>query len=306
MLTSGFAEAVTIHGKRPRIASPVLLPDQTTTSAIVTPSSKDVSSSALTQGVASPSSTAVAASLCTATTTAAIESSAVSVDTPMSAVEVTASASRAQEKVLPVTSADGVDEDDELDVLIAAEAPNLLFAPDSNAEIEYRQITVRGTAWSTFRAVLLWLETGEIRFSLLGWSTLNAAYRDEELLRLGKLLKHAGSFHLAVSPASVYVLCHLVGLDDLAGCALDEFRQQLSVVNIAEQLFSKVVLAHNLLKQAAFRFATANWSEVKRSNGFRNVRDQVAKGELPEAAPFVPLPLLLSSAELMTTFRAGY
>ncbi|BGP17807.1 hypothetical protein JCM10213_001692 [Rhodosporidiobolus nylandii] len=293
LLSSGFAESVTRLGKRPRLPSP---------QTVDAPPPSASASSKLEPSPLSPETVA------TQTGTASMRLAEEEESNPQSHKPDALGAADAEADGGGAGAADGgaagtkdedvvyEDSDDELDEIVARKAPNLLKATDGDAEVEYRQIVIKDAAWSTYRAVLAYAASGEIALGCLSsWRkafSLTRAARRNELehdLELNPL------FPLLVSPRSVYQLAHLLQMDDLARRALDEYRIQLTTGNAVHELFSDSVQKFDELRAAAMTFCAQNWHEIKRTAAMEEVRERIAKGELPHAAPIL-MELLDSEA----------
>ncbi|GAA6003717.1 hypothetical protein JCM10207_003561 [Rhodosporidiobolus poonsookiae] len=163
---------------------------------------------------------------------------------------------------------DDGDSDNEADALVIKHAPQILKARDADVDFEYRQVTIRGIAWSTYRAVLLYAATGDLVFGNIRSYTkghpLKSGFVDLEKWSLDRLTSENHN-PLPVSPRSVYKLAHLLQMDDLAVYALDHYRAQLTVDNAAKELFSTTSERYNELKAAAKQFCGGDQVEIGKS-----------------------------------------
>ncbi|GAA5917583.1 hypothetical protein JCM6882_001987 [Rhodosporidiobolus microsporus] len=276
LFESGFAEAVTRHGKRrPRLPSPAGSVETSQPASAPSPGS-------------SASNPAESAPL--VTDDAQEMEGDVAPVPAIGASKEGGMASPAKLEASDFAPEDDEDSDDELDALVATRAPQLLRAPDSDAETEYHQVTIKGrTAWSTYRAVLTCAMSGRIEFSRLRSSYINERDRhkgmmdesDEDFVDCPRYCP------MGVSPKSVFRLSHLLQMEELAEKALTEFRQRLTADNVLHELLSPTAAKYDELRKEAMTFATNNWDEVKRSSGFKEIKAKVANGEMPHAAPIL-------------------
>ncbi|GAA5849578.1 hypothetical protein JCM8547_000503 [Rhodosporidiobolus lusitaniae] len=137
------------------------------------------------------------------------------------------------------------------------------------------------TAFSTYCAALLHLQTGYISFLPLSSSSSS----EERTERLDKAVAENPSLPLPVSPKSVYRLAHLLSLDDLQYLALIAFEDSLSVENAAKELFSDISIAYDELRKVILRFIETNWNEVKKTATWTEQLAKIQAEEMPEAAP---------------------
>lgn len=180
---------------------------------------------------------------------------------------------------------DWLDSDDEADAhyQYAAEAQSRR-SPNDELELEYRQVTVTGSAFATYRAILLWLHCGYIDFAPLNSSlsprnptskeTRDKVYKDS--------LEAARTLPLPASPKSVFRLAHLLQLPELQELALGALVASLTVEGAACELFSPVALAYDEVRDAVREFvldhvgevsATAAWKEASTKAAQRSTED---------------------------------
>ncbi|GAA5963206.1 hypothetical protein JCM8115_001058 [Rhodotorula mucilaginosa] len=184
-------------------------------------------------------------------------------------------------------SVDWQDSDDETDAfLVEHDWMSCTTSKQDTAELEYQQIEVRETAYSTMCAVLLYLQSGHIKFAPTRSS--HALSPDELVTKRKAALVEALEEHPTlpppVSPKSVYRLAHLLDREELQKMALDSLTSSLTFSGAARELFSPVSLAHNKLRQVVLEFVVKNWKEVKATEGWQAVRAEIASGQLEGGA----------------------
>ncbi|ORY63659.1 hypothetical protein BCR35DRAFT_355041 [Leucosporidium creatinivorum] len=177
------------------------------------------------------------------------------------------------------TAAD--DSDEETDKILASTRSLMSEEMDDVGDFTYREIEITETAYSTYRAVLLYLVTSHIYFAILRSSLLPynpaAEFTRKQIMETELEEEHLPS--LPVSVKSVYGLADLLELPALKVLALDEFRTQLSVVNVARELFSSTSALYDEFRTAALDFAVEHWSEVKETEGMKEIERKGKAGE---------------------------
>jgi hypothetical protein len=118
------------------------------------------------------------------------------------------------------------DSDDEADEVVLESGPPTLDSSDTG-ELEYREIKVTETAYSTYRALLTYLNTS---------------------------------------------------------LALKNLKSQLSVENIADELFGDVSHLYEDIRHVELEYAVAHWHKVKTSQGMEDIRRRVRGGGVPHFA----------------------
>ncbi|GAA5873948.1 hypothetical protein JCM8547_001587 [Rhodosporidiobolus lusitaniae] len=142
---------------------------------------------------------------------------------------------------------------------------------------KHKSITVTKTAYSTYLAVVCWLQTGDIVFSPLSSSrsssnaVLPATPSTSSVSRL-----------TPVSPKSVYRLAHLLELPVLSSLALENFGSQLPIDNVVQELFSETAACYDEILSTSLDFAVKNLGVVKKTAGLTEARERAANGEMKE------------------------
>ncbi|GAA5984451.1 hypothetical protein JCM10908_003351 [Rhodotorula pacifica] len=182
---------------------------------------------------------------------------------------------------------DWQDSDDEADEFLFTR--DVAFAcEDAIDKLEYRQITTRETAFSTFRAVLLYLQmkSGEIRFAPL--QSALAPHNPEAKVTREQLITSAFAkepdLPLPVSPKSVFRLAHLMRHAELQNVALGAFAARLTVHGAASELFSPISLAYDELRKLVIDYIAKNWKEVRATESWKVWRAKAMGGEVDNGA----------------------
>ncbi|GAA5848306.1 hypothetical protein JCM9279_001005 [Rhodotorula babjevae] len=154
-------------------------------------------------------------------------------------------------------------------------------------EFSYKQVTVEQAAYTTYRAVLLWLSTGFIDFVPLTSSF--AATADPLEARMASLLalhKVDACLPIAASPKSVYRLAHILELDELEAIAMRFVYDECLTVDTAPiELFSELARDHAPWRAGILDWILAHWDEVKVSEAWIEMKRRVACDELEGAGP---------------------
>ncbi|GAA5863416.1 hypothetical protein JCM1840_007519 [Sporobolomyces johnsonii] len=167
-------------------------------------------------------------------------------------------------------------------------------------EPPFKLVTIRDTAYTTYRALLLWTQTGYIQFAPLtssfhfasdGVRAYGAALEERgDTLKL--LAASNGSLRLLYpSPKSVYRLAHFLEVDRLAKLALDNLATQLTPQNVAVELFSEVSSCFDEVRDVALEYAVANWKVVVKAPATQELERKAQAGELDGSAASTALLL---------------
>ncbi|GAA5886183.1 hypothetical protein JCM5296_003511 [Sporobolomyces johnsonii] len=167
-------------------------------------------------------------------------------------------------------------------------------------EPPFKLVKIRDTAYTTYRAFLLWTQTGYIQFAPLtssfhfasdGVRAYGAALEERgDTLKL--LAASNGSLQLLYpSPKSVYRLAHFLEVDRLAKLALDNLAAQLTPQNVAVELFSEVSSCFDEVRDVALEYAVANWKVVVKAPATKELERKAQAGELDASAASTALLL---------------
>lgn len=178
-------------------------------------------------------------------------------------------------------------DDDTDDFLVEREWSGCKTASSRNLpDLEYQQIDVRETAYSTMNAVLLYLATGHIEFAPLT-SLLKTRSQDVTGTRRTLLDKHIlkhSTMPPPVSPKSVYRLAHLIQREELQQLALDALSSSLTNEGAAYELFSPVSIAYPDVKKVVLGYVVKKWEEVQASESWTEMREKAITGEIEGTA----------------------
>lgn len=156
------------------------------------------------------------------------------------------------------------DSDDETDTI-----PLNLAATRTKAILPagVREVVIDSAAYTTYRAVLLWMYVGQINFA-----PLTHPLEDHPQLPDGSPTPHARLRHqaaleplalLPASPKSVYLLADYLDMPQLAALALDDFKSKLTAENVLFQMTTTIAV-HEPVRAALVEFAIAHWAEVRK------------------------------------------
>ncbi|GAA5974116.1 hypothetical protein JCM11641_003445 [Rhodosporidiobolus odoratus] len=153
----------------------------------------------------------------------------------------------------------------------------------------FQFIPVTDTSYSTYLAVLVWLDSHHIAFAPLlssfrtsGKSRVEAS--SARSTAVSKLLKDTHLLPSASSPKSIYRLAHLLELKDLCHLALENLRTQLTPENGAFELYSDVATCYSEFRDVVLEFAVENWDKVKEAKATKEMEEKGAAGDLQAAA----------------------
>ncbi|GAA5898635.1 hypothetical protein JCM8208_004719 [Rhodotorula glutinis] len=179
-------------------------------------------------------------------------------------------------------------ETDEVDLKSSKTCKAKVVAP-------YKRIVVTETAYSTYFAVLVWMQSRHIEFAPLASSFRSASSSSEAgdapvevPSRKSKvqvlMVSQNPVLPPPVSPKSVYRLADYLSLDDLKSLALANLVSQLTPTNVAYELYSDMATYYLPVRDAVLAYAVDHWSEVKDAPATVEMEERGAAGELGPAA----------------------
>ncbi|BGP45326.1 hypothetical protein JCM10450v2_001144 [Rhodotorula kratochvilovae] len=147
----------------------------------------------------------------------------------------------------------------------------------------YKRIMVKDTAYTTYRAVLLWMQTDHIEFA-----PLHSSFRKDgetvavaQAARLEALQQPSSS---TSSSSSIYRLADLLSLDTLKSVALANYISQLTPQNAAHELYSDIAGCYAPVRDAILEYVVERWSEVKGAKATMEMQDKADACELSAEA----------------------
>jgi len=173
----------------------------------------------------------------------------------------------------------------------------------------YKRIVVTETAYSTYFAVLVWMQSRHIEFAPLASSFRSASSSCEEAAaepaevssRKSEVKELVASQNSAlpppVSPKSVYRLADYLSLDDLKSLALANLVSQLTPHNVAYELYSDMATYYLPVRDAVLAYAVDHWKEVKDAPATSEMEERGAAGELGPATAGTGMLLARKLAE---------
>lgn len=160
----------------------------------------------------------------------------------------------------------------------------------------FREIVVTETAFTTYRALLVYLQTEHLEFAPLLSSFNDLSPPSEVTQRRHKKVTTPRpdglSLPLPASPKSIYRLAHLLSLPDLSAQALASLSSQLTPSNVLYELFDSVSGAYDEVQKLELAYAIKHWKEVKGSPAMLLAEKRVELGELGH-----PVGMLLQLAK---------
>ncbi|GAA5848215.1 hypothetical protein JCM9279_000981 [Rhodotorula babjevae] len=157
---------------------------------------------------------------------------------------------------------DFVDSDNETDAVLRDEQPSPLSMYDvsQHADLEYDEMTAPPSAYSTFRSVLRYLETGFIRFAPLASSCL-------PVLASAKTSRADAIKKLRDANPSLPI--------------------PLSIDNAAVELFDKASQTYDEWRKVVLAYVVQNWDDVTESAAWKDAQARIARDEIPGVAPLL-------------------
>lgn len=178
---------------------------------------------------------------------------------------------------------DGDDSDDECDSL---PLKGVAVRQNSSIPAGVKKVVVKNAVYTTYRAVLLYTQSGYIDFAPLAAPPSASLTRKASLAARMTALKagQTAGLPLAASPKSVYKLAHRLEYASLAKLALASIESQLTPENVVYQLTTDISI-YDDVRKSLVSFATANWDTVREMETTRELH----KAEVIEAFPNVAI-----------------
>lgn len=135
----------------------------------------------------------------------------------------------------------------------------------------YHEAIVREATYSTYRAVLGFIYTGQIEFATLH----SVPPPPPSPFNFGQLSNPKPD---SASPKSIYRLADFLSLPTVKALALTAIRRNLSSANVATELYGDVSRVYDEVQKLELEFAVQNWSAVDSSAAMLEIEHS-----LPEA-----------------------
>ena len=178
------------------------------------------------------------------------------------------------------------DHDSDFDLDEVFESPESTSAPDPN--LPYHLVKIVDTSYTTYRALLVWIQTGYISFSPLTSSFFHLPLESRRDARIDSITaRHEIDplLPLPASPKSVYKLAHFLSLPSLQELALNELSQQLTIDNVFLELLSDLTSVYDEVRKLQVDFAVKNKKGVKQSQAFKDSMEKLRRNELSFSGP---------------------
>ncbi|GAA5911286.1 hypothetical protein JCM8208_004319 [Rhodotorula glutinis] len=161
---------------------------------------------------------------------------------------------------------------------------------DMLGEMSLDPVTISGThaaCYTTWRAVLLYLQTGHIEFAPLLSSfngTDNPAERRNEALEA--IHDENPRLPYLSSPKSVYRLAQALGLSSLSSLATCTLYHEILTLDTAPvELFSNLSRDDWLWRVTVISWLVKHWDDVKGTEAWTETMRRVSEGEIKDAGP---------------------
>lgn len=182
---------------------------------------------------------------------------------------------------------DASDSDTELDEPYFKLNPPKRHEHEGDCAVEYKQITVPATPFSTYRAVLAYLRTGHIAFASLS-SSCKPLNPSSEVSRAQTLARSVALGRAClVSPKSVFRLAHLWELDELQKRCLAFLSFDHRITNAAYELIDDAAIRFDAWRKVIIDFLVDLWDDVVETDAWKDVHAMIKRDEIPGAAPIL-------------------
>ena len=175
------------------------------------------------------------------------------------------------------------DSDEETDSMVKSTLALRVDEDDqyNDGDFTFREIIITSTCYTTYRAILLYIQSGFISFAPLSSYRAPIPAGNRPYQVQSNLQQTPPT--IPTSPKSLYALAHLLEMPSLQSMALDEIRRNVALDNAATELFSETSALYDGVRDVLLDFVVRNWPQVKITPAFREVQRRVDVGELPHA-----------------------
>lgn len=168
------------------------------------------------------------------------------------------------------------DSDDETDTFLAAHPLKSETSSSDTEDLSYRRIDITQHSYSTYHALLVYLQSGFISFTPLTPSFPSSQAR---LDFLSTLRDTSPLLPLPCSPKSMYRLAHLLGLDDLQKRCLEALPSSLSTSNMAQELFNDTSIAYDVWRSTILSYVKENRTAIRTTEEWTGKMRDLKSGE---------------------------
>ncbi|GAA5895973.1 hypothetical protein JCM6882_005576 [Rhodosporidiobolus microsporus] len=211
----------------------------------------------------------------------------------------------------PDAEKDFEDSDDETDAFLLTNKPPKLSESIEGSEVSFREVTITQTAFSTYHALLVYLETGFVHFAPLRSASKpsNPAASSTRPDFLSQKLKDKPSLPLPVSPKSLFRLADLLRLPDdvpLSALCLRAISDSLTHHGAALELFSDTSQCFDKVRKVVLDYVVENWDGVSEKVSWKEMLEKIKRDEVPGAGGvMVELMLAREEAAKAKVAKAG-
>lgn len=185
---------------------------------------------------------------------------------------------------------DGEDSDCETDRQRRGKGSSPKQSRDVLGVVPYRDVVINHTSYTTYRSVLVWIYSEYIKFARLSSTFID---EDDRCLTIAEASADQPQLPVLASPKSVYRLAHYLDIEELQKLALASIRSQISVHNVARELFSNLGRMYPEVQAMEIGFAVEHWREVKVTRGMKEVQRSCRSGEADSSTAAVLANLVM-------------
>jgi len=136
-------------------------------------------------------------------------------------------------------------------------------------------VPVKDTAYVTWQAMIFYLFTGQVSFA-----PLSSSGKPRPLPERGHTTDLSS---LKPSAKSMYRLADKLGLDDLCKLSQLHIKSALSAETILHEVFSAFTSRYKPIRDMELGFVFNHLDELKNSQGFHDVLNNITRGHLPHS-----------------------
>lgn len=160
---------------------------------------------------------------------------------------------------------------------------------------QFREIVIKSASYTTYYALLSWIESGQISYRPLRSSATPVVpiQPPSSSTPTAPIQLLSTSSHPSASTKSIYRLADFLEIDTLKAHALEALKSSLTVDNIAVELFGDVSIKYQEVQKMELEFALNNWEKVKDTEGMKEIKAKLENDEGSSAMGAVGLKLAM-------------
>jgi len=174
-------------------------------------------------------------------------------------------------KIPTIAPFDFEDSDEETDKSLSRDQAE---SSATSVTTKFKRVDVVQATYTTYSNVLCWIGSGHISFAPLK-STKPSGFPKIR----SPSYKSRFPLPTPASPKSIFRLAHLLEIPELVDLSLANFKFQLTVQNVAFELYTDIASGYPQVREIAMECAVENWRHVVKSEAYLEVEKRAERGE---------------------------